>query len=228
MGAPATDPGRDGQTGAVTTTAALLLTGGASRRMGRDKAGVAGPGGVALGERTARLLTAVADPVVEVGPGHTGLPTAADAADADAVEGRRAAEATGAGPLAAVAGGVAWLRAHGWPARGAAPGAALVVATDLPLLDAAALAWLVGHPAAGTVVPVVDGHPQWLCARYSQEALDAAGGLLRSGERRLAALADAAPVHLAGPDEWGPFASPQVWADADTPAELAELVGIPS
>ena len=38
--------------------------------------------------------------------------------------------------------------------------AVLVLAVDLPFVDAALLAWLASHPAPGTVVPVVDGLPQ--------------------------------------------------------------------
>ena len=53
--------------------AALLLTGGASRRLGRDKATLM-VGGVPLARRTAALLVEVANPVIEVGPGYTGLP----------------------------------------------------------------------------------------------------------------------------------------------------------
>jgi molybdopterin-guanine dinucleotide biosynthesis protein A len=48
--------------------AALLLTGGASRRMGSDKATILDGDGQPLAVRTANLLAAVADPVLEVGP----------------------------------------------------------------------------------------------------------------------------------------------------------------
>jgi molybdopterin-guanine dinucleotide biosynthesis protein A len=190
--------------------AALLLTGGASRRMGSDKAMLAGPDGRCLAERTAALLAMVADPVLEVGPGRGGIDSVVDARP-------------GAGPLAAVATGVAALAAAG------RPGPALVVATDLPRLDTALLVWLADHPAPGTVVPVVDGRPQLLCARYDAETLDRAAGLVASGYRRMQDLLAGRPWHAAGPEEWGKVPGDGSLRDADTPMELAALLaGAPS
>src|SRR5260221_9570916 len=53
--------------------AGLLLTGGASRRMGTDKALIE-VDGQRLAERAAAVLMAVADPVPEVRPGWSPLP----------------------------------------------------------------------------------------------------------------------------------------------------------
>lgn len=55
------------------TCAGLLLTGGASRRMGADKA-LLEIGGRRLADRGASVLAAVCHPVLEVGPGVSGLP----------------------------------------------------------------------------------------------------------------------------------------------------------
>lgn len=185
--------------------AGLLLTGGASRRMGTDKAVLAAADGHPLAVRTGRLLAEVAATAVEVGPGRSALPSVPDT---DA----------GAGPLAAVATGAAWLEAAGWE------GPALVVATDLPLLDAPLLAWLAAHPAPGCVVPVADGRRQWLCARYDRPALVAAGDLVAAGERRMSALTAGRAVHLAGSDEWtAAGAAALAPVDADTPDELVAL-----
>jgi molybdopterin-guanine dinucleotide biosynthesis protein A len=183
------------------TVAALLLTGGASRRMGRDKATLPAPGGVTLAGRTAGLLLAVADPVVELGPGFTDLPAVAD-------------PQPGAGPLAAVAAGAAHLALHGHH------GPALVVATDLPLLHLPMLTWLVGHPAAGPVVPLVEGRPQWLCARYDGATLAGAARAVARGRRRMADLVEGRDLHLANVGEWGPVAAPAAWWDVDTPEDL--------
>src|SRR5207302_2202491 len=111
--------------------AALLLTGGASSRMGTDKA-VLVVDGERLCDRAARLLRAVADPVSEVGPGHT------DLARVDEGPERR-------GPLAALAAGAAALPA-GMPA--------IVLAVDMPAVNHALLHALADHPSAATVVPV--------------------------------------------------------------------------
>nr|MDQ2729906.1 NTP transferase domain-containing protein [Actinomycetota bacterium] len=69
--------------------AGIVLTGGASRRMGRSKA-MLPIGTTTLAARTAGLVEVVAQPVVEVGLGHSGLPAVADTIAA-------------AGPLAAMA-----------------------------------------------------------------------------------------------------------------------------
>ena len=93
----------------------MLLTGGASRRMGRDKAGLL-VGGVTLAERTAQLLLGVVETAVEVGPGVSGLVSTRE-------------EPPGEGPLVAIVEGRRTLRALGHD------GAVLVVACDLPLLN---------------------------------------------------------------------------------------------
>src|SRR5438105_2544862 len=56
-------------------TAGVLLTGGASRRMGLDKATLV-VDGETFAQRAARVLTAACDPVIEVGSGVTVLPCA--------------------------------------------------------------------------------------------------------------------------------------------------------
>src|SRR5437868_6031867 len=152
--------------GVPRPVAALLLTGGASSRMGTDKATLV-IGGERLCGRAARLLRAVADPVFEVGPGHTDLPRADEGPE------RR-------GPLAAVAAGAAALPA-GVPA--------IVLAVDMPAVNDALLRALAEHPSAGTVVPVdAEGRLQPLCARYSPAALATAAGLVAAGKRAMAAL----------------------------------------
>jgi molybdopterin-guanine dinucleotide biosynthesis protein A len=188
------------------TIAGLLLTGGASRRMGRNKAGLRVGAGPTLAQRTGSVLAAVAKPAVELGPGQSGLEHLPDGP----VPG---------GPLVAIAGGVAFLRDRGFT------GPALVVATDLPLLAAELLAWLAGHPFPGTVVPVVGDRPQWLCARYGSEALDAAAHLVAQGHRAVRALGGTAAVHLAPPSEWSAAVGVGEWVltDADEPADAARL-----
>ncbi|HET9074747.1 MAG TPA: molybdenum cofactor guanylyltransferase [Solirubrobacteraceae bacterium] len=177
--------------------AGLLLTGGASRRMGTDKARIR-VSGIPLAEHVAAILNQVAAPVLEVGPGHSGLPTAPEAT-------------SGQGPLAALADGHRALLARGHV------GDVLVLATDLPLIDAATLVALRDWPAPGSVVPRHGGRPQPLCARWSPADLAVIPDLLRRGERALAPLLrrpDVALVNL--PD-------PRPLEDADTPADLDAL-----
>jgi len=170
--------------------------------MGRDKATLV-VGGRTLAARTAALLLAVADPCIEVGPGVSGLGWVRE-------------DPPGGGPLVALAAG-------GGAVGTARP--ALLVACDLPSLDEALLRWLADHPAPGSVVPLCDGRPQPLCARWSPAALAAVPRLVEGGARAMRALVDetapelvAVPEHLAGgledidtPDQWHRFSGVDSW-----------------
>lgn len=193
--------------------AAILLTGGASRRMGQDKAALPSgapadhPGPETLAARTGRLLQSVAALAIEVGPGRSGLPAVPD-------------DHPGAGPLAAVATGAAAVAMRGWA------GPALVVATDLPRLTLGMLRWLADHPSPGSVVPVDRGYAQPLCARYHPDDLAVARALVAAGERSLRALLDSIAVTLAGPRLWVEAAGcSDALCDVDTPGDLASLLG---
>jgi molybdopterin-guanine dinucleotide biosynthesis protein A len=186
--------------------AGLLLTGGASRRLGQDKAALVLAGTTeSLAGRTARLLASVAQPAVEVGPGYSGLPSVLE-------------DPPGSGPLVAMAAGSARLRALGWR------GSVIVVATDLPLLSPGFLAWLAEHPSPRSVIPVVDGIPQPLCARYAAADLDLAVELAATGRRALRDLLARVDALLAGPSLWEAAAgNADVLGDIDTPADLARV-----
>jgi len=188
--------------------AGLLLTGGASRRMGSDKA-LLEVDGQRLVDRAAAALGAVADPVVEVGPGWSGLPAVRE-------------DPPGSGPLAAVATGAAALRAagHGGPA--------IVLAVDMPRVGVELLRLLAERPGPATAVPRAHGHPQVLCARYGPDALAAIDRLLAAGGRSLRVLLEAldarGEVGWIEPEEWLGVASPEALADVDTPDDLRRLV----
>ena len=186
--------------------AGLLLTGGASRRFGAPKAD-ARVRGERLADRSARVLAEVATPVLEVGPGWSSL---------DAV----VEDDPGAGPLAAVAAGGAALTA-----RGAGDHAILVIAVDLPFVDAALLRVLADAPAADAVVPRVDGRPQPLCARYSPAALVVAADLVAAGARAMHALLDALTVRWLDEPEWLAVTTARAFVDVDTP-EDARAAGV--
>jgi molybdopterin-guanine dinucleotide biosynthesis protein A len=179
----------------MSRVAGLLLTGGASRRMGTDKAALPAVSGLV------DALRAVAQPVLEVGPGRTSLPAVAD-------------DPPGQGPLAALAAGAAALGLG-------SVGAALVLACDLPLVTVDLLRWLAAQP--GTAVPVVDGRPQPLCARWDAADLARARSLYDQGERSLRTLLDQADVTWLDESAWGAVATATAFADVDTPADLARL-----
>ncbi len=160
--------------------------------------------GVPNGLRIARALRRVATPALQVGPGQTGLPAVVE-------------DPPGAGPLAAVGAGAAALRRWGHH------GSALVLWGDLPLVDERALALLAGWPGTATVVPVLGGRPQPLCARWSPGDLDAVAGLLATGARSMGAALDRPGVELLEEQEWSASVGPRAFADADTPSDLDRL-----
>jgi molybdenum cofactor guanylyltransferase len=184
--------------------AGLLLTGGASSRMGVDKAALV-VGGERLVDRAARVLGAVCLPMIEVGRGYAGLETVLE-------------EPPGTGPLAALAAGGRALRRRGHA------GPAVALAIDLPLVTAEFLRFLSTFPGDGSVVPFVGGEPQPVCARYSGEALLLAEEVVRGGERSIRAFLPRLPdLQWAGPRMWGHVADERTLADVDTPDDLRKL-----
>jgi len=185
--------------------AGLLLTGGASRRLGTSKATLL-LDGERLVDRASRLISSACDPVFEVGTGLGALPLVRD-------------NPPGRGPLAAVACGGAALVAHGHD------GAALVLAVDIPHADFGLLTWLTDRPSLHSVVPRVAGTPQSLCARYSPEALVVAQQLVDAGERSMRALLASTSIEFVDEEDWGTVATAASFADVDT-AEDAARAGV--
>jgi molybdenum cofactor guanylyltransferase len=183
-----------------STVAAILLTGGESRRLGQDKTQLIVEGST-LAVRTASLLRLVVETAIEVGPGVSGLPATRE-------------QPPGEGPLAALAAGCQALRERGHA------GGALAIACDLPFLSESLLRLIVDWDSLGSVVPVVDGRPQPLCARWSAHDLDAAGPLFAQGVRSLRHLASRSDVVLLGEAEWGLVAKKEQFSDVDTPEDL--------
>lgn len=183
--------------------AGLLLTGGRSLRMGRDKRQLV-LGGQTMAARLGGLLAAVAAPALEVGPGGSGLAAVRETPPF-------------AGPLAAVV--------AGWRALVAAghTGPVLVVACDLPLVDAGALRLLAEWPATGSVVPVADGHRQLLSARWSAADLAAAEAAFVAGARALREVSLGDDLVELGPGEGAGQVAPGWTADWDTPQDVARL-----
>ncbi len=180
--------------------AGLLLTGGSSRRMGRDKAELV-VAGERLADRSARVLAAVCDPVLEVGPGRSPLDGVVD-------------DHPRAGPLAALVTGADALRARTYS------GSVVLLGVDLPFASEPLLRLVANHPASATVVPVAGGMRQSCCARYAPEALATAADLVERGERALHALLSAVPVVDITEEEWQAVAPSDALTDLDTPDDL--------
>ncbi len=191
--------------GLFGNVAGAVLVGGASTRMGSDKA-QRSFAGMPAATRTSRLLAAHFEDVLLVG----GDPPA------DAV-GRRVADVEG--PRCALRGIVAALDA-------ARAERVLVVATDLPLLTPALLLALVAWPMAGVVLPrSAEGHLEPLCAIWSRElALVAARLQLDEGRlalHELVARLDARTLEAADLRAVDPAGL--ALSNANTPAEWSHL-----
>ncbi|MHB1504889.1 MAG: molybdenum cofactor guanylyltransferase [Acidimicrobiales bacterium] len=180
--------------------AGILLTGGASRRMGSDKA-VLVVDGITFAERAARVLSQVAHPCVEVGPGHSRLARVREAK-------------AGEGPLQAVATGWEWLRAKGHRM------AVMVLACDMPFLTADLLAIVASWPGEASAIPVIDGMAQTLCARYSPQDLDMAVKISRNGERSMRSLITRSQPTYLDERALGGSGALTTLADMDTVADL--------
>jgi molybdenum cofactor guanylyltransferase len=184
---------------------AILLAGGAGRRLGsRDKAALV-VGGRPLGARV-RAAVAGASLVVAVGPDRPWL-------RADVVTRE---EPPGAGPLAAIGAGLACV----------ARPIVVVVAVDLPFLEGAHLGLVrsaLAADAAADVALAVDdaGQDQPLISAWRADRLRALltafGPLAGRPVRSLLAQARARRVALAVPPE-----SPPPWFDCDTEQDLRE------
>jgi molybdopterin-guanine dinucleotide biosynthesis protein A len=189
--------------------AAVVLAGGAARRLGGTPKPARTVAGVSM---LTRVLAAVAaaEARVVVGPPPDDGPTLADGADGPAVRYTQE-QPPGGGPVAAVAAGLALLD----------PGVetVAVLGADLPFLTPDAVDRLLRavDPDADLAVYVdADGYPQWLCGVWRRAALD----------RRLAELGDPAGVGMRRLAdglrrvELGDASGPPVWYDCDTEEDL--------
>jgi molybdopterin-guanine dinucleotide biosynthesis protein A len=175
--------------------------------MGTDKAFIE-VGGRRLIDRAVAVLTAVADPVIEVGPGWSGLPAVRE-------------DPPGSGPLAALSAGATGLRRSGHL------GPVLVLAVDMPSVTIELLRFLARRPGPETAVPRAGGYPQPMCARYGPLVLAAVDERLAAGGRSLRDLLEAmvasGEVGWVEPEEWGEVVGPEAFADVDTPEDLQRL-----
>ena len=154
-----------------TTTVGLVLAGGASRRMGRDKATLPFGAETMLARVVRTVASAVNDVVVVARPGQAAPTGVTVVFDNDAFQ----------GPLAALVRGM-----EGVPAD-----VYFVAVCDQPLLVAELIPYLFARiGTAMAAVPVVDARLVPTCAVYRRGVLESAKALLASGERRLGALTE--------------------------------------
>lgn len=188
-------PARDAITG-------IILAGGRSQRMGRDKAALT-IGGEFLLARVVRRLRPAVGAVLVVGPPERaalvpGIPVVAD-------------DFPGQGPL----GGIATaLRATATPYT-------VVVGCDMPFVRPTLVRFLASlAPGYDLVLPCTDHGAEPLHAVYASACLPAALTCLAGGERAAAALCARVRTRLVAPAEWAPY-DPAGWSlfNANTAAD---------
>jgi molybdopterin-guanine dinucleotide biosynthesis protein A len=191
---------------------AVVLAGGSGRRLGGADKPAIEVGGTSLLERVLEAVAAAgAAGIVVVGPVRP-------LRNAPELVWTRE-DPPGAGPVAALAAGLA-AGARSGGGSDPAPGRRVaVLAADLPFLDAATLTALraAGRPGSGAVLLDDAGRPQWLVGVWDRPALLAAltGAAPRSSLRSV--LEPLAPT-LVHPS--GAAGAPPVWWDCDDPSDL--------
>ncbi|UGU02734.1 molybdenum cofactor guanylyltransferase [Mycobacterium intracellulare] len=163
----------------TVSLAGIVLAGGESRRMGRDKATLPGPGGAAtLLEHVVGVVSQRCEPIfVMAAPGQP-LPEVPARVLRDEVRGQGPLPATGGGLRAAAETGARF---------------AFVCAVDMPLLSASLIDDLIGlatETNAEIVLPW-DGRSHYLAAVYRTDLAERIDGLVAAGARSMRALIDA-------------------------------------
>ena len=189
----------------------FAVAGGRSRRMGRDKALLpwarSGPPGHAL----ARLAAVTGDVRILSGP------------EARYVERRRARSRSTRRRT--------WGRSAGLlAALESAPGRALLLGVDLPLVPVALLAHLAelaGEDDADAVVPVSRRGPEPLCAVYGPGCLEPVRRRVAAGELKMTAFWPDVRVREVGPDELAAFGDPdELFLNVNTPDDYERALAL--
>lgn len=164
----------------MTSCGAILLAGGQSRRMGRDKA-LLPFGSEALAERLYHRLEACCSQVVVVRDPARGFPVPGALLVPDRYLDR--------GPLEGIASGLEALETE----------RAVVVACDMPFVSPAVLTRLMAYdPQAPVVMPRTERGLEPLLAVYARRTLSGLRAFLDAGERRPQRLAEVLVVREIG------------------------------
>jgi molybdopterin-guanine dinucleotide biosynthesis protein A len=156
--------------------AAVVLAGGASRRMGRDKATLSYLGGTLIDYVISVVRQRCAPVFVIAAPGQP-LPNVDAEVLRDQVRGVGPLVATGRGLRAAAEAGAAW---------------AFVCAVDMPYLNPVLIDVLLNYSKnlpADVVLPW-DGRDHYLAALYRTSLVEQIDALVGAGQRSMAALVD--------------------------------------
>ncbi|MCI4675203.1 molybdenum cofactor guanylyltransferase [Candidatus Mycolicibacterium alkanivorans] len=155
--------------------AAVVLAGGASRRMGRDKATLAHPeSSTTMVEYTVDVLRSRCSPVFVIAAPGQALPSVQAEVIRDEVRGVGPLLATGRGLRAAAAAGLE---------------RAFVSAVDMPYLSVEVIDALADYEGVDIVLPW-DGRDHYLAGIYRTELADPIDALVSAGERSMRALTE--------------------------------------
>jgi molybdenum cofactor guanylyltransferase len=192
--------------------AGVVLAGGASRRMGRDKATMPVPenivgstGRTTMVEHVISVVGQRCEPVFVVAAPGQPLPVLQARMVRDAVRGLGPLPATGCGLRAAAEVGLR---------------RAFVCAVDMPFLTVDLIDALAG-PAAELDVDVVlpwDGRDHYLAAVYRTDLAERVDALVAAGERKMRALVDSVVVQRIV------MADSRSLANVNSPADLRSLL----
>ncbi|HLG62568.1 MAG TPA: molybdenum cofactor guanylyltransferase [Ktedonosporobacter sp.] len=204
----------EGRAGPAFAAAGVILAGGQSRRMGRDKALLPLPGneGITFVEHLVALLKRFCSEVVLV---------ARDSSQAGelAGPGRRIVldEAPGGGPLMGLYSGLKAIEAAH----------ALVTAVDMPFVQPAVISFLLSQTLNDDLlVPIVHGVAQVLLAVYPRTIIPLLEDRLREGRRDPRSLLAVAKVRYIEEAQLRVY-DPQLrsFVNVNTPQELADCSG---
>ncbi|MDD5057116.1 MAG: molybdenum cofactor guanylyltransferase [Sideroxydans sp.] len=181
---------------------ALILAGGDSRRMGRDKAALVLDGATLLERVTATMQQIFPKVIVSVRQPRSGVDVMQVCDEQDSI-----------GPLAGLIAGMAQADTP-W---------VFAVACDMPFVSHAVVKQLATlRDAHQAVVPMVGGYAQPLAAFYTNSALDAMRASLAAGDKSLRGVLKNLDVRYVSEDELREY-DPQLrsFFDLDTPEDLA-------
>ncbi len=197
-----------------TQTSGIILAGGSSRRMGKNKALLSLPGNQAVTfvEYLASLLVkccsetliVVRDKPYVKSYAFPGVRVAYD-------------KTPGIGPLMGLYSGLSAITKE----------RALVVAVDLPCIQPALLSFLLSQPLStdSLLVPLVQNVPQVLLAIYPRSVIPVIGDQLQQGRRDLRCLLEVAPVQFVEEAQLRQI-DPQLrsFVNINTPEELQQML----
>lgn len=168
----------------------IVLAGGRSTRMGREKSTLILGGRTLLQRAVDALVAARVSEIVVVGaPGRT-LPTI----DAPVPVRRTDDAVEGEGPLQGILAGLEVARSP----------VSVVVGCDMPFLAPGLLALLARRATQGAnlVVPLHDGRPQGLCSAWRRDAIEVIRAHLAAGDRAVMSVEHDLEALLLPPDAY--------------------------